>query len=200
MAQDASTAPTTERCKPLIDAPSISLRAVGPAVVPMCHCDWCLYTAKCSEGIRRMHGGGVGHANMLPVPCASALLPAIQPCSLNTIYRSRVLQPPFVLQGRFSAMWHSSHSSGEVLENTREDSESLSLVLIAELFAVPALLLLAPGAHLRRRNYEEHNGAETPAHQRNADPRDDFEKVVRASNEIEADALGNATLRGARTP
>lgn len=88
-------------------------------------------------------------------------------------------------------------SKASDLKDTREDGEALLLVFVAEFLAIPTLLLLAPRAHLRSRNNQKQDGAQTPAHKSNTDPRKDLKEVVRARNEIETDATGNAALGGA---
>jgi len=57
-----------------------------------------------------------------------------------------------------------------VLVDTWQHGVPLLLVFVAKLLAVPALLLLRPGAHLCCRHQNEHDDTETPIYETNANP------------------------------
>ena len=84
------------------------------------------------------------------------------------------------------------------LPDTGHHSELLRLVLSAQLFPVPALLLLSPKRHLANGDRNEQRCAPVPVHKQDRDPRHALESVVRASHPVEAKASGYAAVSATR--
>jgi len=84
------------------------------------------------------------------------------------------------------------------LPNTRHHSELLRLVLSAQLFPVPALLLLSPKRHLANSDRDEQRCAPVPVHKQDRNPSHALEGVVRASHPVEAKASGHAAIGATR--
>lgn len=84
------------------------------------------------------------------------------------------------------------------LPDTGHHSELLRLVLSAQLFPVPALLLLSPKRHLANGDRNEQRCAPVPVHKQDRNPCHALESVVRASHPVEAKASGHAAIGATR--
>lgn len=84
------------------------------------------------------------------------------------------------------------------LPDTGHHGELLRLVLSAQLFPVPALLLLGPKRHLTNSDRDEQRCAPVPVHKQDRDPRHALESVVRASHPVETKASGHAAISATR--
>jgi hypothetical protein len=99
---------------------------------------------------------------------------------------------PYVLQ-----MQHLAQPNRH-LPDTRQDGIPLTLVLVAELLAIPPLLLPCPHSHLSNSKDDEEHGTQTPIHQRDANPRNRLKHVVGARNQSEPQAVRNAAISRTR--
>ena len=83
--------------------------------------------------------------------------------------------------------------------DARQNGIPLALVLIAELLAVPPLLLPCPNTHLAYSNNNKDDCAETPVDKCNANPCNCLKHIVGTCHKIEAQTLWDAAVGTART-
>lgn len=86
------------------------------------------------------------------------------------------------------------------LTKPSQQDGALLLVLVAKVLAVADLLLPGPAPHLQTTNKSEDDNTPVQlASQVDTQPSNDLKHIVGASDKVEPEALGNATLSGTRT-
>lgn len=91
----------------------------------------------------------------------------------------------------------SSVLSTNALQQARENDVALSLILVAKLLAIGALLALGPDVHLSGTNADEKSHRPVTADDNDANPSHNLKHVVGASDETEAITVGDLALGAA---
>lgn len=141
---------------------------------------------------QRKHGYQTNWPSIVLNPCPVALL---QPdCKTTKLHIAVIrLAPSSGPLPRFPS--RPATACGAGLVDAWYHDESLPLVLVAELLAIPSFLLRCPRRHRWDCKYKEHSRAQAPGDHPDTDPREHFKHVIRARYQVKSKTFWDASIR-----